>query len=143
MRYALLILLLAAVACTTTVHDKRTVFESGSIQNYPAFGTTPMKAEPILDEDGNVLGFAAGTSAGGESGSGGGGDAADPAASPAPRTSGATGSGDVMAEAGTGNIIISIGQNDGVEQKGGTAKAAAQVNSPSSDLDADTEEDTE
>jgi len=121
MRIVLVVLAVVAMtACTVTYHDKRTVFEPGSLTNSPDWTDAQAKiARPVLDVEGNVVGFAEGTSEGptatGEVTSG------EPGASPAPRgTAGAGDTGTTLAGS-PGCITVNIGQNDGVEQKADAA----------------------
>jgi hypothetical protein len=109
------VFLIAAVvaSCSITYHDKRTVFQTGSITNN-ASGSE--EAVPIYDESGKVIGFAAGTrTSEGETGAGTGGTTTDPTAG------GGRGPGQGDTKTGamnsSGFIIVSIGQNDGVEQR--------------------------
>jgi hypothetical protein len=84
---------------------------------------------PVKDEQGKVIGFAAATPSGSGDTASAGGDSSDP-------TSGggrSMGQGDTKTGAmqSSGFIIVSIGQNDGVEQKTDAAmSAAANLSSP-------------
>lgn len=138
---AVMILLCFAIvgssACSVTYHDKRTVFQPGSIISNA--GTPPSQGAPIFDAEGNVIGFAEAPNASGEQPTGfaagtqpsgsAGGAAGDPVAGGAR----GAGAGDTRTGAmgSWGFIIVSIGQNDGVEQKtDAAASAAANLNSP-------------
>ncbi len=134
----LLCALVATSACSLTFHDKRTVFEPGSIINNA--GTPPSQGAPIFDAEGNVIGFAEapksagngqpmGFAAGTEPTGSAGGTTGEPVAGAAR----GAGAGDTRTGAmgSWGFILLSIGQNDGVEQKtDAAASAAANLNSP-------------
>lgn len=130
---ATVMLLLCAVvatsACSVTYHDKRSIFHEGSITN----NAGPPAGEelvPIKDEQGKVIGFAAATPSGSGDTATAGGDSSEPTAGGGSR---GPGQGDTKTGAmqSSGFIIVSIGQNDGVEQKTDAAmSAAANLSSP-------------
>ncbi len=127
--------------CSFTFHDKQTHFEPGSIINAPDWTENARGFEVVTDANGKHLGIV--PKAIPKEGAGATTSARNVTASgedtKGDRESGAAGSGDVAARQGSGNILIQIGQNDGVEQESTadtSAAVQAQVSSPSSQQDA-------